>query len=249
MTNKDEEKGLFHGKKGESIFTKPFIPDLSGSMGHNIEMPKLFEKTKKAGDDRSLAIVAALIVEHNIDRILKIWIPSKLINDEDDHDFTFSMKIRLIKAFKLIPPHILECADCIRKIRNDFGHNLDLDNFDQKSIDRLKTSYHNSCLYKYYDSYYENSEPKSTLELFDTVAFIAISGIRSYETNIAILRETIQSDEFLEKLESDSIAKYFKEIEEVKQLGPIETKFENGQKIEIFQKGYAEISRDQNKII
>jgi len=229
-----EGKLLFRGEEGESLFTKPFI----SPPGERIFDQELFEKMRRTRDDRSLAIVSALVLEYCIDDLLQTWIPeyNKLA---ENRDFTFSMKIDLLDAFKLVPHHILKCADCVRKIRNDFAHDLDLDSFEQ-----IKQKNKN-ILKAMYEHLFGNStsQGKSTRELFEKVAWVAIVGVCAYKPNIAILREVIQSNEFLEELEEKSKTKFDKIVENIIREGPKKIEFKCNLKIERFSKGVVKISR------
>lgn len=252
----DNNTGLFDGEKGESLFTRPFMMSPSRQTDHNTEMPELFEKIKKeSGNDRSFVITTSLVIEHNIDRFLQILIPGydgELIDIKDyRRDLEFGLKIRLMKALKIIPKNILDCVDCVKNVRNDFAHDLDIDSLElisETNKKRLETYYRQSNRYKYYDRYYKNSEPKSIRDSFHAVSYVAALGIRSYESNIITLREIIQSGKFLEKLELYNEIKVWKEHKESMQLGPIEIKVQNNQKVEIFQKGIAFIDPHENEI-
>ena len=46
-------------------------------------------------------------------------------------DFPFSMKIKIADALRLIPSRILTSCDLMRKVRNEFVHNLELQSFSQ----------------------------------------------------------------------------------------------------------------------
>jgi len=74
-------------------------------------------------DERLLALVAALCVETSIQGVLEAFGPGfdKL---QDDSDFTFSLKIKTVRALRIIPSRILTACDLIRQIRNEFAHHL-----------------------------------------------------------------------------------------------------------------------------
>jgi hypothetical protein len=115
----------------------------------------------------------------------------------DNRDFGFSMKLDLLSAFRVIPEHILLCADVVRLIRNEFAHNLELEsleNISKRSANKLV-------------SYYENTPSIGsatgikTKNLFESVVDIATMGIRAYEYNIRLFKETVNSKTFLSNLE------------------------------------------------
>jgi len=237
MNGKSSKEGklIFRGEEGGSLFTKPFFYPFRE------DFKELLEKIRRTKDDRSLAIVSALIVEYYIDDLLKTWIPEykKLA---ESRDFTLSMKISLLDAFKLIPHHILKCADCLRKIRNDFAHNLDIDSFEkikQENKNALKEMYE----YLFGTS---TSQGKSIRKLFEKIAWFAITGIWAYKPNIAILREVIQSNDFLRELEKKSETKVNEIVKNIlEDCKKIE--FKEDLKIERFSKGVVRISRVNQK--
>lgn len=96
------------------------------------------EKYKKTNDDRALALIGALIVEEELDRLLSSWLVDYEKHCRDAIEMTFSFKVKLAKSTRLIPAKILNAIDPVRKIRNTFAHNLDIDTFKQaKEIDAL----------------------------------------------------------------------------------------------------------------
>jgi len=57
----------------------------------------------------------------------------------DRSDFTFSFKIVLLKSLRLIPSNIVNMCDCVRKVRNEFAHNLEIDKIESvKSEIKIK---------------------------------------------------------------------------------------------------------------
>ncbi len=79
-------------------------------------------------DERALVLVGALLVENAIDDLLLAFMPGykKL---SDNREFTFSMKTELAKTLGLCPPELFVSVDIVRKIRNDFAHQLTIDTF------------------------------------------------------------------------------------------------------------------------
>lgn len=79
------------------------------------------------GDDRSLVLVGAMLIEQDVESLLRILIPgyNKLV---EHNNFTFSMKILLLRSFKAIPNRLILLADGVRNLRNTFAHDLSGDN-------------------------------------------------------------------------------------------------------------------------
>ncbi|MEH1844422.1 MAG: DUF4145 domain-containing protein [Nostoc sp.] len=136
--NNEEVGGLCDGKFGDSLFRKPFTHLLRKN-----ELPELFKKVEGMNDHRLLAIITALLIETRLDNLLGLFLPrySKLLNASN---FTFSMKINLLEALNFVPPSITTAAHCLRKIRNEFAH--DLSKVDFSSIEEpLKRSLRSLC--------------------------------------------------------------------------------------------------------
>lgn len=106
---------------------------------NEIDLEELWAKTDYLNaldqaneNDRAYILVSAVAIEDQVFKILKAISPS--INClSDNKDFTFSIKINLLKSFEFCNPNIIEYANLIRKIRNDFAHNLLLNDFESLS--------------------------------------------------------------------------------------------------------------------
>ena len=133
MTNqKPEEMININGEEGESLFYRPIIQIVNQEILNDIQkkLDKYFEKYENTSDDRALAIIGALSVENELDNFLATWIKNynPLTNNKE---FTFSFKVELAISLKLIPTKILNAIEPIRKIRNIFAHDLDIDTFEK----------------------------------------------------------------------------------------------------------------------
>ncbi|MBN1646729.1 MAG: DUF4145 domain-containing protein [Spirochaetales bacterium] len=102
-----------------------------------------FSNVLQTENNREQAIIAACLLELQIDEILKSWIPeySKIAEEKET---TFNYKIKMCKSNKLIPDKIFEAAHIFRNIRNDFAHNILSTTFDnlenkEKYHDQIKT--------------------------------------------------------------------------------------------------------------
>jgi len=191
----------FAGPKADTLFHVP-LRTAESFARWNEEVPALFERASRAGDDRSLVLFSALLVEAQLDELLGIWIPrySKLANRMD---LTFSLKLDLLDAMRLIPRLVVRSADCVRDVRNKFAHRLACDHLDQlEAIAPDVCARVKAC----YVEEHANSVPfpgppaTSLREQFDAVAFTAICGLRCYQTNLHALRKAIDDPEFIEHL-------------------------------------------------
>lgn len=169
---------LWSGKEGESLFTKPLLRFFKEN-----PLPELYRKTGSLNDDRLLAIVTALIIEDRIDAALGSFLP-KYRKLTENTDFTFSLKIALCEALGQIPPSILNAANTLRKIRNEFAHNLDITSFTgiKESLTRALITQRANVYGAVADKL---REPRSSLvEEFRAVAFFCISGLEAYRHNM-----------------------------------------------------------------
>jgi hypothetical protein len=226
---------LWWGKEGESLFTKPLFRFFAEN-----PLPELYRKTGSLNDDRLLAIVTALIVEDRIDAALGSFLP-RYRKLAENTDFTFSMKIALCEALGQIPPSILSAANTLRKIRNEFAHNLDITSFDgikdslMKALITLRANVYGAVT----DSL---REPKSSLvEEYKAVAFFCISGLEAYRQNMAYLARHISTPEFIESLHKKCDEENQTELKAVLAEKPISVEMVDGHRIERYSKGVINI--------
>lgn len=88
-------------------------------------------KMRDGQDHRVVAVLAALIVETAIDKTLTAWLPLYNATLLERSDFTHSMKEALLKALLIAPPIYCEASGIVRKIRNEFAHNIHIENLNQ----------------------------------------------------------------------------------------------------------------------
>jgi len=194
---KHPTKNFLDGDRGKTLFSSPLVNlfDITKSY----DLPEFLQKIKKSGDDRSYALMSALVLENYLDRVMSVIIPDfkKFIKD---HEVSLSEKLDLLKSMQLIPAHIISCSHAARAIRNDFAHNLELDSFNnlsQSTKDKLRAAYDLIPVRIVY-------EERTTKEIFDEVVFVAVSGLSIYLISIAILFKMIRDPKFEENLRADS---------------------------------------------
>ncbi len=121
----------FEGEKGSSLLTEFLLPSEKEKFQEFLSrLKKYLEKYKTTSDHRALAIIGALIVENELDKFLSVWIKDYR-NLKDKKDFNLSLKVELAISMKIIPTKILNAIEPIRKIRNIFAHDFDIDTFEQ----------------------------------------------------------------------------------------------------------------------
>lgn len=109
------------------------------------ELDEIWAHYKDISDERLLALVGALCVERSIQGILEALSPG-FDTLQDDSAFTFSLKIKTVRAMRIIPSRVLAACDLIRQIRNEFAHHLDKKGFSQlsseKYLNKMKMQVH-----------------------------------------------------------------------------------------------------------
>lgn len=126
-------EAFFHGILREAV-TDPRIGDAMAAFRTTTTV------LEQASDHRALAVVFALAIEGAVDSVLKAFAPGHE-GLRANCDLTFSLKVEFVKSLALIPPHILDAIGPVRKIRNEFGHNLNIHQFDdlpRNLTDRLR---------------------------------------------------------------------------------------------------------------
>lgn len=191
---KPEQYINIEGPPGESVFRRlvewlfPFdrMPELQK------ELDDYWAHYKDLADERAVALVGALCVEDSLDRMINAFFPASKILHEN-RDFTFSLKIDIVKACKIMPSRILRDCDRIRKLRNDFAHDLRLKAFsDYENFQAV-----DQAIKEYQASYDLNVSPRKRFE--DLVAFVCVA-LNMYTTHVQIMRKFLESADFMKAL-------------------------------------------------
>jgi len=137
---KPEQMISIEGTKGCSVFYRMYTWCISPDYGTELQsrIDEMLSHVQGLNDDRLLVLLGALIIENALDEMLAAIMPGyKPLQKK--RDFTFSLRIEVAKALRLIPAKILNCVDLIRSIRNDFVHNLSIDVFDRLEPSTLQS--------------------------------------------------------------------------------------------------------------
>jgi len=185
---------FFDGQEGECLFTFPFS-SVSDTFRHNQEIEPLYKKIENSTDDRSTAIISAIIVEYLIDKLLDNYLPAYNDHNKKHKKDSFWYKQELLFSSNLIPSHITDCIQLIGVIRNKFAHNLEIDSFKKIGKDLNQQMRH--CISKV--PIYNRKSPTDSKKLFKQIQFVAITGLSVYYINIKILNEYIHSHKCLEQ--------------------------------------------------
>ena len=217
-----EQKKKLHfweTETSKALFYQPF-KYWDKNSDWNEDIPPYFERLNKLKDDRSFVILAATVLEYQVERFLKCFIPEYQVLITPNTSFDFKLKI--VRAFRLIPPQIINSAELIKNIRNEFAHNQDLDNFnDVEKSSSLKNQI--DLLDKYWRKYedemiYFKINP-SCVNKFKDLWRKSLEGFRSYEKNVTFFRDKTEKRDFIdnlntlsEDLEKKRVAKEEKEF-------------------------------------
>lgn len=138
---KPEEMIDVTGPKNESLFYHVKSWVMAGKDQEiQMRLDERWQHYGKTEDDRLVAVIAALCLESAIDALLTSVAPGFKPYVEDT-DFTFSIKIKMVKALRLLPARILTSCDLVRQMRNRFAHNVDKKRFEDleaKYLDKLE---------------------------------------------------------------------------------------------------------------
>jgi len=180
------------GEKDETLFYCPLIDvGLLDSFDEiQDKMNEYLSKCNTTSDDRALALIGALCIEKELDVFLSEWIKNykPLAKNKD---FTFSFKIELANSLRLIPSKIFNSIEPIRKIRNIFAHNLEIDTFEKaKEFDSKADKPSFVMLYDKVKAFHkwEVTDDKRT---FKHLMAIIILGLRVYTKHVLKLSNYI----------------------------------------------------------
>ena len=185
------------GPSGDSIFSRPLVWCMKADTLKILqtELNDQFVHVRDANDDRLLALVGALVVENAIDRLLSAVLPG-YGTLRDGMEFTFSMRIKMARAARLIPSRILGCADFVRAVRNDFAHDLEIGSFDQLDSSRLQSMRDRLSHFSP-----DLMAGKSHAQVFEELVIWTAIGLRLYALHVAALGDFLRTDEFQTSLQ------------------------------------------------
>ncbi len=181
--------------RDEAVFYDGLIYGLSAKdakdevFGQTLDFFKHLDKK----DDRLLVLTADLLLENSMDRYLSAIMPAYKKHLSDNRDFTFSLKITVARALKLSPPQFFNGVDLVRKIRNEFVHNL--------LITELKML--NPKFFKEIDNQLagyvpeQKLEQKTLQERFRSLSLHTFFGMNAQIENVRSLNCFLRDDSFL----------------------------------------------------
>lgn len=139
-------------------------------------------------DDRAFVLVGALIIENGVDELLYSYVPG-FKSIIDNWDFTFSLRIELARALRLVPARLLGGADAIRRVRNDFAHDLKIRSLQDLKSSRLESL--TSHLSKFNPQWVEGTNHRLNFEQLVTLTAL---GLLLYSRHTQILNSFIRHE-------------------------------------------------------
>jgi len=188
-----------------NCYFKEQYNDDKGSEKWNKTISDYIEKINNSVDDRAYVIFAAGLLEKQITKILQLIFPNyKELENVDC--FTFSMKIKILKATKLLPNQFLNFADLVRDFRNVFAHNIEIENFeDFKKENKLEKKLKKLDVYcgEWKGNLVKSNWNNEWRDKFDDIYRLSLEGFFCYEENVKILYEEIWNMDFRNKLDNN----------------------------------------------
>jgi hypothetical protein len=188
-------------QKGEAVFydTTVFSTSAINEIGNEMKLKitSYFQHIVKLKDDRLLVLISDLLLENTIDNYLSAIMPTYKENISDNkRDFTFYSKICIAKALKLSPQKFFDGADVVRKIRNEFAHNIETATFEAlkpKLTDEIK-----NVLKTYYPI--KSPTDKTLQEQFKSLTMCTYIALNATVENIRSLNSFLRDDIFYDTL-------------------------------------------------
>lgn len=217
----------YEGIEGESVFCKPFwhLPQTN-------PMVDLYPKVEAIDDPRLNAIVWALLLENRLDVVNALICPGY-----QSLGFMVDRKIKFLRAFRLIPPFILDAGNIVVSARNEFAHELDRLTFEdlpEKLRARIR-EFRCKTMLRY--GTVGPGEQFNLSQQFQTIAFTAVAGVDAYRDNLRIFREKIDSPEFVKGLSDEAAAKNRHWLWTVTHHKPIRVEETDRETIEYYENG------------
>lgn len=181
-------EAYYYGKEGETLFWQPFPTKI---VVHDNSLDLVFSRSDDL-DDRSVALVSAMISENYIDRMLKLLLPSFSL----DRQGAASKKIDLLTAFNIIPKHLTKAAQLLNQTRNEFAHHLKLTSFAE--LDNHKPSLTKAmrglCQSRNLRVPQDSGEVS---RLFEIIFQMATTGINRFEENVRFYTNYTRTQPFI----------------------------------------------------
>jgi len=202
---KEKYHNIYTAIGDDCLFPKQFA-NWEDFVWDNKKYPAFYKRLNNIEDDRSFVILAMNVLEGQIDKFLDQFIPEPQILFNDRTNLV--SKIKIIQAFKLLPPQFFEMFDVLRNIRNFFAHNLEIDGFDE-NLGQQKLSVHIETMHKIWKEYELDmgywKQNRPTRLMFKDLWNVCFRGLHVFERNIKFFRQETENPKFIESLYQKSL--------------------------------------------
>ena len=182
--------------QGEAVIHTPIVYTLKTALVKDELIAKVrnyLQQVANLKDDRLLVLIAELLVENAVESYLSEIFPKYNKELGENRDFTFSLKIAIAKGLRFSPSKFFDGADVVRKIRNEFVHNLEI-----KTFEDLKPKLVNEIEHILKSYFPKGANDKSLEEKFKSLALFTTVGITSYTKDVRSLNSFLRDDTFLD---------------------------------------------------
>jgi hypothetical protein len=193
----EEYTRLFGDPAADVLFREPLLPAHSDDSAETFmrKVSDALSRIMSYDDERVLAIHGALVAEGALDDLLGDYLPGykSLLN------WSFSSKIRLLRALSIVPERFSRYLDVIRDIRNDFAHQIGLakvGDTNDRHLARMRVAARE--LVK------DAEERQSDRDRLRNLIWNTASALQVYRPGIQLLSETIRARGFLNDLRREA---------------------------------------------
>jgi hypothetical protein len=164
-----------------------------------LKIDAVLKRHNDTKDERAIAIISALFIENEIDMLLSVLLKKYSIIREC-REMTLSFKTDLAISFQIMPNKILNAIEPIRKIRNIFAHNLNINTFEEARKCDIKTDKIFRMLYDKIRTFYAAFDKSNDLEAFKFLTMLIMLGLQVYSKQIDKVNKFIWNRENLRNI-------------------------------------------------
>jgi hypothetical protein len=187
-------------QKGEKVIFPAVMPQITEDFITPKQMVEEWEgyikRIENLKDDRLYALVAELLAENAVNIYLSEIMPRYKQELADKRDFTFSLKIIIARELRFSPARYFNGADILRKVRNEFAHNLEMETFECLKSDLIKD------MRKVLSTYREMSQPfnGSIREIFTVLTHTTVMGLLTFAKHVHSLNSYLRDEGLYDNL-------------------------------------------------
>jgi hypothetical protein len=131
----------------------------------------------------------------------------------------------------------VQAADLLRRVRNEFAHNIERDQLEQVE-EGLR-----AAMAQRVHELYGDQPPYSTSarEMFKALTFVALAGFQAYKSNLSILREKLEEGSLVGQLKEECHKRFISGIEATTGQSPLRIEERAGWRATYYDKGIVSI--------